>query len=176
MATNLWPNADIESGIDDWASRGGATISHSTEQKWEQLYSLKVEPTVNVNDGAWSDYKAVIEGSTEYTMSLYIYPTATVQYKILMVGDVSGTLNDANFDGTPDEFGRVEVTATPGASDTTLRIDIKKNNDASTDTFYVDAVMLETGTPASAWENYGTGVEFAATIAAVTDTRVGHGS
>ena len=43
MAINLWPNADLESGIDDWTPGTFAIVDHSSVRSWEQTYSMSID-------------------------------------------------------------------------------------------------------------------------------------
>jgi len=156
MAVNLWPNADIESDIDDWNVVSGATISHSTDQSWSTdggTHSLKVEVPTNY-DGAISDAKLIVSGSTQYTASAYVYfsgSSTTIEFRVYNQDDSSIAATDFAESG-PGWF-RVYQTFTTGADDTGIKLRFRIA-DAGYETFYVDAVMLETGDSASEWANY----------------------
>ena len=55
MATNLWPNADLETNIDDWNPISSAALVHSDTEAYEQTYSLRVTPTTSVWGGTESE-------------------------------------------------------------------------------------------------------------------------
>ena len=172
MATNLWPNADLESGIDDWNAIGDG-ISHSSAEAWEQTYSLLVDVDSGNYSGAESDYKAVIEPSTQYTLTAYsLSAGADNNLRMVVFGDDSGNLGANNQTANSSTWVRFQVVFTTSVAETEIKFRITKNNHAGTVNFYTDAVMLETGDTPSTWENYSAGgqVDLTATIAAVTTT------
>ena len=85
MATNLWPNADLESGIDDWTLKDAATILHSTTRAWQETYSLEIDTNGGTYSGATSDIKSIVEESTQYTFSFYYWINDSgVDFRILI--------------------------------------------------------------------------------------------
>ena len=158
MATNLWPNADFESGVSDWHA-GSGTGTQSSEQAFEQTYSLKWTPTDAAYANWESDAKTIVSPSTDYVVSIYFYPTTTHDYQLQVYGDVEGLIGTASPGNlTGGEWTRVEVAVTTGASDSALNLRVRKANNVDLDPVYLDAVMVETGSgAASAWANYVSG-------------------
>ena len=157
MATNLWPNADLEANIDDWTGDGGGSISHSTTQAWEETYSLGVAWTDGNYDGAISDTKSIIDASTQYTFSFYAYvEDADVDLRIVIRDQDSNTLAATTYSAhASGSWVRHDETFTTGVAATGINVLIRQQNTAVDTNFYIDAVMLETGESASAWVNYG---------------------
>jgi len=155
MAVNLWPNADLESGIDEWNPVGVATLSHSSAQAWEQTYSLQIIPGGTYNE-AESD-PLPISGSTQYTASWYFKTNSEVQIWDSKVRDQDGnTIRQDNANTyTADTWTRIELTFTTGADDTAIKLMQRSgsNNDVGS-IGWVDGIMLETGASASEWTNY----------------------
>ena len=157
MATNIWGNADLESGIADWNSGAlGGDISWSTTKSNSAVdsgtHSLKVDPTSNVRAGCLSD-AVPVSSSTQYTVSWYINPdNAAINYRAEFFDQdnnaVSAVLDNTY---TADTWTRVSKTFTTGVDDTGFKLGVRKNNVAGGDLFYIDCVMLETGGSASAW-------------------------
>jgi hypothetical protein len=154
MAVNLWPNADLEAGIDDWNAWNASSLAHSTTKKYEQSYSLRVNGA-GTYAGAKSDAKSIIDPSTQYTASLYLNPDVEIAFNLKVYDQDSNLINpDWNNTCSADAWTRITNTFTTGADDTGVILVIEKNNNASNEFWYVDAVMLETGGSASAWVNY----------------------
>ena len=157
MAVNLWSNADLETGIDDWAAEAFATLAQSTDYSWTTdggTHSLKISGANNYA-GAKSVAKDVTE-LTEYTISYYVYPidgATSFRNRVLDQDDNIIAVN-ATATYTQDTWTRVERTFTTDAGDTGVKIFFTRNNDASEADFYIDGVMLETGSSASEWTNY----------------------
>jgi len=153
MATNLWPNASIETGISEWTPTVGITPSHATTQAWDQTYSLGLLTT--------GDYKSVksdaigISESTQYTFSFYVYPTnATTVIEIgLYDQDDNDLFGHVASTYTADEWTRVSITKTMGSGDTGVKARFQKNSGTNA-IFYIDGIMLETGASASEWADY----------------------
>ena len=161
MATNLWPNADMEANVDDWSASSGGSKAHSTEQAQEQTYSGKFTPSTGPYWASYSDVKSIVSGSTQYTASIYIYPTATVAFQIRILDQDANLINSENVAPTANQWNRITNTFTTGADDTGIKFFIRKNGDASEAPWYLDAAMVETGGSASAWVNYSSGTDIA---------------
>ena len=166
MATNLWPNADLESGTTGWAGKDGASVSHSSTQAWEQTYSCKG----TLGTGGWEGVKSpwvAIDSDTQYTASAYFYPTETVEclfeIRVNSTDSGDGDLKTSGYSTeTADEWTRRTATFTSAVSgENFVQIVYFKSNDATAEDVYVDAVMLETGGSASAWVNYSSGTDIA---------------
>ena len=96
--------------------------------------------------------------STQYTASVYIYPEEARDYQIRVLDQDSNLINSEDTGAlTADTWQRIDNTFTTGADDTGIIIQVRKNNHANTDVYYVDAVMVENGATASAWKAYTTG-------------------
>ena len=179
MATNLWPNADLEANIDDWNERFCDGISQSSAESYEQTYSLLVDVNSGEYSGAETDYKAVVDPNTQYTISAYVLSAgADNALRAVLFGDDTGNLGANNQTANSSTWVRHVITFTTSADETTISLRITKNNHTGTVNFYVDAIMLETGDTASAWENYSSGVAFtvgnvgAVSIAALTPATI----
>ena len=175
---NLWPNADLESGIADWTSKDAGTLLHSSTRAWQETYSLEIDTNAESYAGATSDEKAVDE-STQYTLSFYYWINDSgVDFRVYITDQDSNFLFGETIAGATSGSW-VRHTAgviTTGAGDTGVVLQFSQHETTIDTLIYIDAIQLETGGTANTWENYSSGIEFAATVAAVTDTQVGHGS
>jgi len=156
MAVNIWPNADLEAGITEWSQVGGATLSHSSEQAWEQTYSLKIIPGGSYNE-AQSDVFTGISPSTQYTASWYFKTNSATQIWDMKVRDQDGNTLKQEIGNTftADTWVRIDLTFTTGADDTGIRLMARSgSNNIADSAGWLDAVMLETGASASEWTNY----------------------
>jgi len=159
MAVNLWYNGSMEEDIVEgggWIGFQSGAVVQSTDQAWDQTNSLKVTPASDMTSGCASEqHLYIVEAETQYTVSCYIYPEESHDYTIV-VDDQGGTKIDEVDTGalTADTWTRVSLTVTTGVGDYGIRIRILKNADANTDVFYVDGVMVETGSSASTWVDF----------------------
>jgi len=173
MATNLWPNASVESGVTEWGSHSGGVITQSSTKAWDQTYSLKVAIETGNYGGTYSDVIAdIVEGSTQYTFSVYHNPDIIMDLWIDVVDQDANNISNGTLvtDAAANTWARSSRTFTTGAGDTGLRIRIRNKVDDETTNFYLDGFMLETGASASEWVDYAATVSFSATVAAVTTT------
>ena len=156
MATNLWPNADLESGVSPWTDTGGYTdISQSSTKKWEQSYSLLVETNGYAYNGTMCSFDG-IEESTQYTFSFYAEVDASsVDMHLIIEDQDTNQLAGYTFDNmTTGSFIRYEGMFYTGAGDTGIIVKILQWATTVDTNIYIDGVMLETGGTASAWVNY----------------------
>ena len=160
MAINIWPNADLEAGIDDWNLIGGGfpSIAWSTTQSWSTdggTHSLAISPN-GTYKGAVSDVLPV-SPNTQYTASWYVWVTdadETMDFKIYDQ-DENTIKQETNQTHAANEWFRVDLTGTTGADDTGIKLLCRSSGTHQEDAvIYLDAVMLETGASASAWTNY----------------------
>ena len=136
MATNLWPNASLEANADDWNAKNGGTPSHSSTQAWQETYSVKCVPAADVWSGIRSDVNSVIEASTQYTLSLYFYPTTdSVNYAFQIRDQGASQLALETFTSSADAWERRDLTFTSGVGDTGVDIMFFKSNHADTGEF-----------------------------------------
>ena len=159
-AINLWPNASLESGIDDWRTQGqDVTLSHSNARSKFGTWSLKAACASTGNNN-WStvDYFTVLPG-TEYTWSAYFLldedaPGADLNVFIVdfdfnnLTGFVDVTLID-------ETWVRFELTFT---TLTSTKILTSMQEISGVDTpgdIYMDGVMLELGGTMSDWVDHG---------------------
>jgi len=151
MATNLWENADFESGITGYVNWGGGVVSQSTEQAWHGTNSLKCISAAT-SQGTYNGIECEVSGSTQYTFSFYVYTTATMQLKSDLWDQAVGNVTQiANAEVTSESWQRVSATFTTGAGVRGMSWSIKQDTSNVNGIFYIDGIMLETGTPASAW-------------------------
>ena len=182
MATNLWPNADLESDADDWNSLNGGTPSHSTTQSNNAVdggsNSVKCVVSAHAYSGIESDIKSIVSAETQYTFSVYVYNTGTHQIRLEIRDQDSNSLGAQSFTVTQNTWTRISRTFTTGAGDTGIVLRIFKGNDVAEADFYADTLMVETGASASAWVNYSSGTAIAvgnvgnSSIAAVTPVTI----
>ena len=170
-ATNLWSNASVEDGVDDWNVEGAGSISQSSDQKWHDTNSLYVVPGGQWQ-GAKSDTKSIVESSTEYTFSCFIRSTdGDMTTAVQVEGDVSGYIDQDSSATATDTWVRKTVTFTTGASDTGIVIKIVDVDATDHGNFYIDGIMLETGGSASEWIDYvESGTDIDATLGSLTLT------
>jgi len=169
MATNLWENADLESGIADWNDGSNSTISSDSSIYWEGAKSLKCVVPSNGTVEFRSDVKYIVEESTIYTVSAYWYVTNADLEMVIVVKDQGGSfINNGLVSGTADTWHRVTCAFQTGAGDTGIKIEFQKEQSAEVGDFYIDGIMLETGSSASTWVDYvEPGTDVAATSGAV---------
>ena len=158
MAVNLWPNADLESGISEWNVQSAATLTSSTAQSWSTdggTHSLLIE-YAGTYDGTNSDVRSVVSESTQYTISFYLYSTSETQTYSVYVYDQDDNQIAVAGDWTTalNAWARKTVTFNTGAGDTGIKLNIISWTPYVGGELYVDGIMLETGASASAWVNY----------------------
>jgi hypothetical protein len=161
VATNLWENPSLESGVDDWNNYVFGVVSQSSTEAWDQTNSLRIAVAARAGiQGGTSDVKYVVEESTQYTISAYIFTTdATyvINFRAYdqdsnLLGAVGTTTYDA------DTWTRIDFTVTMGAGDTGIKLQLLKDSaDVSAGYIYCDGIMLETGASASEWVDYEAG-------------------
>jgi hypothetical protein len=138
---NLISNPSAETVTTGYTAAAGAALARSTTQQAKGLYSLRVTPTANVGDGVY--FAVTLVATTTYTFSVSVFGVDTIPYRIYIYDATAPVIL-----GTPVTFTgsgawtRQVVTATTGAN-TSCRVYVVKNNDASTGAFYVDALQLE---------------------------------
>jgi hypothetical protein len=152
MAVNLWPNADLESGVDDWNLWTLGTLEQSSTRAWEQTYSLKYTAD-GYYRGVISDVVGV-DASTQYTISAYVYIEGTLAFRAAVYDQDDNELAYWTPAYTENSWSRISATFTTGAGDTGIKFGIKKHDSGDANVFYVDGIMLETGDSASEWANY----------------------
>lgn len=172
---NLWPNADLESGVDDWNENYASTISHSSAQAWHGTYSLCVTPSAAYAT-AFSDHKTVA-GATQYTLSFYIYPAnGSLTYTSTVYDQSDNWHGNEVSTYSADQWSRVDITLTTTAGDTAVWLEVSQGNSGQTDPWYIDGVQIEAGASATAWEDYSAGGGPAAATATAHDAIIGVGT
>lgn len=165
VATNLVPNPSFETNTTFWNTYLGAGLSRSTTQAYSGTYSLAVATTSGSNRGVGADY-IVVSPSTTYTLSAYVYvPTGvTLNGEIDESGGGGGYIGFTPFTPIVGNNAWQRLTLTFTTSATTGRLEQYFYCNATT-TFYIDAVMLQTGSTASTY--------FDGSVAAVDDQTTG---
>jgi len=140
--TNLDNNPSFEKSVSSLAAANGAAIAQSSDEQAIGFYSAKVTPTAATDDGVYRAY--TLTASTTYTFSFSVKAVDGIGYKAYFYDvTAAGQLGEAvSFvgDGT---WRRYNITVTTSAN-TSYRVYIIKNGDASTGAFYLDAFQLET--------------------------------
>jgi len=155
---NLWSNADLESGIDDWNAVQSVTISQDGTEKWQGSYALLCTPTGSREwQTAKSDNKAV-SPSTQYTLSAYLWSQNAETGWVLSVYDQdAGWLGQAQPDTSAGAWLRFHIHFTTASDTTAIYLHLSRGSTADTGLWRVDAVQLELGGTETEWENYGSG-------------------
>lgn len=140
-AANLIANPSFETGIDGATAVNSSSLSQSTDEQAVGTASLEVDPTTNTTGGVYLAISSVAT-TTTYTASFSIKGVAGVDYETYLYvnGAQIGDAIEFTGDGT---WRRYNVTATTGASSSGPRLYIRKNNDADSNPFYIDAVQVE---------------------------------
>lgn len=143
---NLCENPSVEVDTTGWAGINSASISQSSAYSMFGNYSLRVIPAANPSSGARYNPDINISGSTEYTLSAYVYATISdVDMKWGYATDVGGFATGGTFT-TVVGWQRVSVTFTSNVADTKISyFQIYKDNDANTNIFFIDGVQVEEG-------------------------------
>ena len=164
---NLWDNPSIESGVTDWSGKGGSAITQSSTQAWHGTYSARCAPAADTWSGIESTFKQIVDPSTQYTASLYIYPTASVSLTFEVDGNAYDWLGASTGTHSTDTWTRVSVTFTTDGDHDSVQLKVFKNNSADTNYFYIDGVQLETGASATIWEDYSSATQIDCTVGTV---------
>ena len=138
--TNMVTNPSLETNTTGWAAMAGA-ISRETDDPPFGLYNLEVTPAVGVDDGCYFGTVSLVSG-TSYTFSLYFKGESAIPYKAYFA-TTGAVLTGSETTFTGDgEWHRYTGT---WACDSTAshRLYVTKDDDASTDKFYVDGVQVE---------------------------------
>src|SRR3972149_1605857 len=132
---NLVTNPSLETAVTGYSAVGG-TVARVATQSRRGSYSLEIDPTTGVNDGAFFGTVSLVSGQT-YTFAVDVKGVSGIPYRIYFGttgGAVLGT--PTTFTGAGD-WQRVYVTYTETAT-TTRRLYLVKNNSANGDIFYAD--------------------------------------
>jgi len=133
--TNLVTNPSLETVVTGYTAVGG-TFARVATQSRRGSYSLEIDPTTGVNDGAFFGTVSLVSGNT-YTFGVDVKGVSSIPYRIYFGttgGAVLGT--PTTFTGTGD-WQRVYMTYTETAT-TTRRLYLVKNNSANGEIFYAD--------------------------------------
>jgi hypothetical protein len=149
---NHFPDSSFEVGRRlIWGSDTSSTVSQSTDYANSGSNSLKVVTTTNVYGGT-VNFDVAADASTQYTVSCYIYNTGTVNLDIFLLDQDKNTIaSKTNQSSTQDSWVRHEVTGSTAADDTGTRLKVRKSNDATATTFYIDDIQLEKAASATAY-------------------------
>jgi len=155
---NLWPNADLESGIDDWNAVQGITISQDGTEKWQGSYALLCTPVPSYEwQTAQSDNKTALP-STQYTLSAYLWSqNAETNWLMSVYDQDAGWLGQAQPDTSAGTWLRFHIHFTTASDTTAIYLHLSRGSGTDTGLWRVDAVQLELGGTETAWENYGSG-------------------
>ena len=174
--TNIVKNPSVETGTTGWGATGaGASISRVTTQKRFGDYSLECVLGTATHGRADYSEAGVLTAETEYTVSIWIKGDPDVNMQLVMRNnDDSASLATTSF--TPAGiWERVTVTATTDAGQTNLHVHIRKNNDATDTTVYVDGLQVEEADCETSYcdGSLGTGYSWDGTAHASVSDRVG---
>ena len=172
MATNLWPNADLESGVSEWTAFNNATASQSSTRAWEQTYSLKVITGTTPNAGVQSDAVTGLTGSTWYCASFYIWCDDAITLRQDIKDQDENLIGGIDHSPAAGEWVRVYKSLQIAADDTGVVVTLYRKTDTTNTNVYIDGFMLETGDTPSEWVNYSAGseTEIDATLGSLTLT------
>lgn len=137
---NLIVNPSFEDGTTTGWTNVDCTSAVSSSWQYRGVYSLEVTPLVNAFAGVY--YLSDTLTADTYTYSVVGNFAVGVPYRIRIATTTGTTVATESFTGT-GTTQRVSVTAALSAVQ--YRLFIQKNNDASTDVFYIDAAQLELG-------------------------------
>jgi hypothetical protein len=153
---NLFTDSSFRGGIHWWETRGSPVPSKSwsRDQAFDGNESLRADLSTSLYSGIDHARGPVpVAGSTQYTFSFYLRNgNGSVNYDFIVMDQDENTIQSStNQSSTQDTWVRHEVTFTTGSDDTGAGIAIRKSNDATVVTIYVDAIQLETGASATAY-------------------------
>lgn len=139
--TNLISNPSFETGTTGATAVNSSSLAQSTDEQAVGAASLEVDPTTNTTGGVYLSISSV-SPTTTYTASFSIKGVDGVNYEAYLYvnGAQIGDAVEFTGDGT---WRRYSVTATTGGSSSGPRLYIRKNNDADSNPFYIDAVQVE---------------------------------
>lgn len=137
---NLIIDPSFESGTTTGWTNFDCTSAVSSSWQYRGVYSLEVTPLVNAYAGVY--YLSDTLTADTYTYSVVGNFAVGVLYRIRIATPTGTSVATQSFTGT-GTTQRVSVTAALSAVQ--YRLFIQKNNDASTDVFYIDAAQLELG-------------------------------
>ncbi len=138
---NLVSNPSLETGVTGYINPPGTAIARVSTEQAVGLYSLAVTPSADVADGAF--FALTLSTTTTYTFGVSVKGANGVDYGVIFYDvtalAVLGTPVGFTGDGT---WRRQVVSATTGAN-TSYWVGVVKNNNASTATYYMDALQVE---------------------------------
>lgn len=151
---NLISNNSFETnGASGWSAHGGASAPAQTIlAHYDNDGSLQVDATA-ANHGARFNY--ALTASTQYSLSMFVR-AASADFSTLQIGySADGSTDTSCATGQTAEAGkwlRITCTFTTGAVSGTRYVYIKQT-DATTRTFYIDAVQLEAAAAPTPYRN-----------------------
>jgi hypothetical protein len=175
--TNLAPNPSFEVDTTGWTTFGAnGGIARSTADAYTGSACLNITSTGGFSMGGQSTAIS-ISSNTRYIISLYAKNNAsgTEGFSLRASGDVSGNSAAASGLADEDDWGRLQLIWTSGASDTTVQIQVYAASGVAD--FFIDAVMLEEKTTGEFASRYvdgdqGLGYAWTGTPHNSTSTRV----
>lgn len=134
-------NPSFENDTTGATAVNSSVLTRVTNEQAIGAASLEVDPTTNTTGGVYIAISSV-STTTPYTASFSIKGVDGVDYEAYLYvnGAQIGDAVEFTGDGT---WRRYSVTATTGGSSSGPRLYIRKNNDADSNPFYIDAVQVE---------------------------------
>ncbi len=157
--TNLVSNPGLEVNMTGWALKGsaGIVISRDLTTSYTGQASLKVVTTAVAQDGAKFTYaNTLLTSGATYTLSFFAKISGS-SIATLTFGRADNGVAETNCVTTgtlTTAWTRFSCSFVAGAQSSTPYIFISQGTTATTQTFWIDSVQLETGSTATA---YGAG-------------------
>lgn len=170
---NLVTNPSIETDTTGYSGYDTGAVSQVSTYSLRGGYSLKCDTGAGTYAGLWYDGIAVA-GATEYTLSFWIRTDTDFVGRLYITDQDDNAIVAAyNFGSVTGNWQRFTKTFTTGAGDTSIKVRIGKNNDATDLNFYVDAVQCEQKAYATSYADgsLGTGYTWSGAVHASTSTR-----
>jgi hypothetical protein len=148
---NHCPDSIFERGAHIWQLTD-ITKSQSDEQSYSGDYSMKCVTGTDAYSSLYN-WDVGAPGSTQYTISFYMYNTASGNtFNFYALDQDQNTIaSSTNQSSTQNQWVRHSITFSTAADDTGIRLKIEKNNDTTARTFYIDAVQFEQAASASSF-------------------------
>ena len=145
--------SDVETDTTGFTADASVTMTRDTSKFRHGAASLKAVRTGGAVNGIGTTNTSALP-AYQYTVSAYVYPTATESYKIFILfynASLAQIGNaDADFALTADEWTRIFVTAAAPVSTAYAALKIRPVNNG-TQTWYMDQFMLYQGSGVSVW-------------------------
>lgn len=137
---NLVTNPSFEKDTTHWTAYNAASIARVATQQRRGAWSLQVTPSAAPFDGTLFEYASVTAGQP-YTFSFDFKGAGGASYRCYVADGVTPLSEIKKWKATGD-WQRLSVTY-PELTGGNRSLYILKNNDLSTQPFYVDGVQLE---------------------------------